>query len=244
MDLSTIEGIYIDDLINVPLAKGTKGDKGEQGDIGIGIMYIEANEDKTITVHYTDETTQVIQIPNSIKGDKGDKPVKGVDYWTEDDKKELVGDILEEANTKITNLENTKADKKKVWNLTLDTNWNGKPVYAKTSDTTIDNNKTYYTTDGVTYTKVDKPTNDDISTYYEISDELAPYTKEKTVEGLKETETALLYPVYSDNLETRTTEKEEYSKLSIVSSSDDKLNITCDEDKPTVSLNVRLEVIF
>lgn len=31
----------------------------------------------------------------AIKGDKGDKPVKGEDYFTESDKAELVTDVLE-----------------------------------------------------------------------------------------------------------------------------------------------------
>lgn len=31
----------------------------------------------------------------AIKGDKGDKPVKGEDYFTEEDKTELVTDVLE-----------------------------------------------------------------------------------------------------------------------------------------------------
>lgn len=31
----------------------------------------------------------------AIKGDKGDKPVKGEDYFTEEEKAELVTDVLE-----------------------------------------------------------------------------------------------------------------------------------------------------
>lgn len=31
----------------------------------------------------------------AIKGDKGDKPVKGEDYFTEEDKAELVTEVLE-----------------------------------------------------------------------------------------------------------------------------------------------------
>lgn len=35
-----------------------------------------------------DENGNVIEIP-TIKGDKGDTPQKGVDYWTEADKAEM-----------------------------------------------------------------------------------------------------------------------------------------------------------
>lgn len=40
-------------------------------------------------------------------------------------------------------------------------------TYAKTSDTDIVPGKTYYTESGGTYTKVDSPQKDSISTYYE-----------------------------------------------------------------------------
>lgn len=95
------------------------------------------------------------------------------------------------------NLIMTKADKKKIYNLEIDTTWTG--------------------------------------------DE-APYTKNITVQGILETDIVNLYPVWSENLDTRQTEKEEYSKISMVTSSENAIELTCDDDKPNVELNVRIEV--
>lgn len=35
-----------------------------------------------------------IQTVTAIKGDKGDKPTKGVDYFTDEDKAEMVNEVL------------------------------------------------------------------------------------------------------------------------------------------------------
>lgn len=53
----------------------------------------------TITITDRDGTTKSVQITDGAKGDKGDKgdntPIKGVDYWTEADKAEIVQDVLD-----------------------------------------------------------------------------------------------------------------------------------------------------
>ena len=99
----------------------------------------------------------------------------------------------------LLNLINTKADKKKTYNITIDTTWTG--------------------------------------------DE-APYTKTITVQGILATDIVNLYPIWSADLETRQTEKEEYSKISMITSSDNAVALTCDDDKPNVELNVRIEVVY
>lgn len=98
----------------------------------------------------------------------------------------------------LLNLINTKADKKKVYNITIDTTWT----------------------------------------------EEAPYTKNITVQGISSTDIVNMYPIWSTNLETRTQEKEEYSKISMITSNENSIELTCDEDKPSIALNVRIEVVY
>lgn len=100
---------------------------------------------------------------------------------------------------KLLNLINTKADKKKTYDIAIDTEWTG--------------------------------------------DE-APYTKNIEVQGILATDIVNLYPIWSNTLETRQTEKEEYSKISMITSSENSVTITCDEDKPTIILNARIEVMY
>lgn len=97
------------------------------------------------------------------------------------------------------NLINTKASKKKTYNITIDTTWTG---------------------------------------------EEAPYTKTIAVQGILATDIVNMYPVWSETLATRQTEKEEYNKISIIDSQENAITLTCDEDKPSISLNVRLEVTY
>lgn len=99
----------------------------------------------------------------------------------------------------LLNLINTKADKKKAYNITIDTTWTG--------------------------------------------DE-APYTKTIEVQGILATDIVNLYPVWSNTLETRQTEKEEYNKISMITSSENAIQLTCDSDKPNISLNARIEVVY
>ena len=110
-------------------------------------------------------------------------------------KQETLDDFVAEINEKIS----TVADKKKVYNIIIDTTWTG--------------------------------------------DE-APYTKTIDVQGVLATDIVNLYPVWSENLDTRQTEKEEYSKISMVTSSENAIELTCDDDKPNITLNARVEVTY
>jgi hypothetical protein len=58
-------------------------------------------KDGTSVVHSWDETTLTITSASGtssadLKGDKGDSPVRGTDYWTDDDKTEIVNSVLAE----------------------------------------------------------------------------------------------------------------------------------------------------
>lgn len=114
--------------------------------------------------------------------------------WFETLENTLSGDVA----GNLYNLINTKADKKKVYNITIDTTWT----------------------------------------------EEAPYTKNITVQGISSTDIVNMYPIWSTNLETRTQEKEEYSKISMITSNENSIELTCDEDKPSIALNVRIEVVY
>lgn len=96
----------------------------------------------------------------------------------------------------LLNLVNTKSDKKKTYNIEIDTNWTG-------------NN-----------------------------------TKTIQVQGIEETDIVNIYPIWSENKETRLQEKEEYNKISLVKSCENSIELTCDEELPTISLNARIEVVY
>lgn len=104
-----------------------------------------------------------------------------------------------EYNQTINMINTTKSNKKKVYNITIDTTWTG---------------------------------------------ETAPYTKTIEVEGILATDIVNLEPIWSTTLEARQTEKEEYNKISMMTSAENSITLTCDEEKPTVSLNARLEVMY
>ena len=74
--------------------------------------------------------------------------------------------------------------------------------------------------------------------------EEAPYTKTIELQDILATDIVKMYPVWSEDLETRQTEKEEYSKISVIKSVEKAIQLICDEDKPSVDLNVRLEVTY
>lgn len=105
----------------------------------------------------------------------------------------------QEYQAKINSIEVYKANKKKLYEITIDTNWQGEEV---------------------------------------------PYTKMIEVEGIEVTDIVNMYPVWSEELEVRATEREEYSKISVIKSSENAIELICDEDKPTVALTVRLEVTY
>lgn len=117
------------------------------------------------------------------------------DTWFATVKDTLSGDTA----GKLLNLINTKADKKKVYNVSIDGNWAG---------------------------------------------ELAPYTKTVTVQGIKDTDVVNMYPVWSSDLETRIKEREEFSKITMINSVANGLQLTADISKPDAPLNVRIEVTY
>lgn len=80
-----------------------KGDKGDKGDsitiVSSGVfVYPDAIDHPVTRILFSDGTS--VDIPHGKKGDrgaqgvKGDTPVKGVDYCTEDDKQEMVDAVL------------------------------------------------------------------------------------------------------------------------------------------------------
>lgn len=81
---------YIDTGIS---AEGTPGADGK----GIGSMaYYDTKDSGEVGIYvwYTDGTTDIIWIPG-LKGEDGYTPVKGIDYWTEEDKAEIKGYVDE-----------------------------------------------------------------------------------------------------------------------------------------------------
>lgn len=74
--------------------------------------------------------------------------------------------------------------------------------------------------------------------------EVAPYTKTIEVQGMSVTDIANLEPIWSETLATRQTEKEEYNKISMVTSGENSITLTCDEEKPEIALNARIEVMY
>ena len=69
-------------------------------------------------------------------------------------------------------------------------------------------------------------------------------TKTIEVEGILETEEVNIYPIWSETKEIRQQEKEEYNKISMIKSGENTIEIICDEEVPTISLNARIEVVY
>ncbi len=82
--------------------------KGEIGPSGTSIRITgieESNEDGGINlIRFSDGS--IIQIQNGTKGEKGDKPIRGTDYWTKDDKADVVAEAVEVVTD---NVENAKS---------------------------------------------------------------------------------------------------------------------------------------
>ena len=68
--------------------------------------------------------------------------------------------------------------------------------------------------------------------------------KEKSKHLIEETDIVNVYPIWSENKETRKKEKEEYSKISMVKSSENNIELICDEGTPNINLNLRIEVVY
>lgn len=83
---------------------GGSSTPGKDGKDGVGIVSIvqtttstSDNGENIITVTLTDGSAIRFSVRNGSKGspgNKGDSPVRGVDYWTEADKAEIVSDVL------------------------------------------------------------------------------------------------------------------------------------------------------
>lgn len=71
-----------DYLSGIPGKKGDKGDKGDTGEAGISVTHSWDGTKLVITSASGTSSTD-------LKGDKGDSPVKGTDYWNEEDKAEI-----------------------------------------------------------------------------------------------------------------------------------------------------------
>ncbi len=108
---------------------------------------------------------------------------------------EKINDNSQKINENIEKI-NTKGDKKKTYNIKIDTNWTGEN------------------------------------------------TKRIQVQGIEENDIVNIYPIWSENKETRIQEKEEYSKISVVRSRENWIELTCDEEIPILELNARIEVIY
>ena len=85
--------------------KGDKGDTGSNGSNGVGIKSVVQTTTSSIdggsnviTVTKTDDTTSTFTIKNGREGSDGKDgytPIKGVDYYTEADKAEIVAAVIE-----------------------------------------------------------------------------------------------------------------------------------------------------
>ena len=80
--------------------KVMNGSKGGAGDKGVGVKTISQTTTSTadggtnvITVTLTDNTTATFQVKNGSKGATGEKPAKGTDYFTAEDKAEIVAAV-------------------------------------------------------------------------------------------------------------------------------------------------------
>lgn len=70
----------------------------------------------TITITKKDGTTQEVEILDGAKGDKGDAPIRGVDYWTEEDKQEVEEEATQQIEGKIEEYNDNAALKTNTFN--------------------------------------------------------------------------------------------------------------------------------
>ena len=71
-----------------------------------------------------------------------------------------------------------------------------------------------------------------------------PYAETINVQGIKETDIVNIYPIWSEDIKTRAIEREEYSKISMVKSKENNIELICDKTKPNIALNIRIEVVY
>ncbi len=71
----------------------------------------------------------------------------------------------------------------------------------------------------------------------------APYTQEVSVEGITANDCPHYGVVYSEDFDTKVSEKESFAKVDDLETADGKVTFYCFEDKPDVSLNIQMEVL-
>lgn len=71
----------------------------------------------------------------------------------------------------------------------------------------------------------------------------APYTQTITVAGILETDNPHIIPVYSSNNETALSETQAWSMVSQGITKSGTITFTCFEEKPSVQLNLQIEVV-
>ena len=106
LENNEIESIHIEGITNIPLIKGEQGEKGEKGDKGetnnIKIGTVETGEKAGATLE-GESPNQILNLvlPKGDKGEQGEpgiKPVKGTDYFTEEEIQEIKSNILDQVN--------------------------------------------------------------------------------------------------------------------------------------------------
>lgn len=87
---------YVDSGVSAEGETGPAGPEGQQGKGIESMAYYDTNGSGEVGIYvwYTDGTTDIIWIPG-LKGEDGYTPVKGIDYWTEEDKAEIKGYVDE-----------------------------------------------------------------------------------------------------------------------------------------------------
>lgn len=157
----------------------------------------------------TTKKNNYFAVLNSLTQTEIDELISGLEQYIETAQTALEGDVamnllnLITANTSsINNLNttiSTKADKKKVWNIELDTEWIGTE---------------------------------------------APYTKTVAVQGILAADDAHVDLIYTGDLENMLNEEKNFSRIRKVDSADGSLTFMCFEEKPEISLNLRVEVFY
>jgi hypothetical protein len=71
----------------------------------------------------------------------------------------------------------------------------------------------------------------------------APYTQTIGVEGIEETDTPHISPVYSDTLSTAILESNAWSRVSMAESAQNAIVFTCFKDKPETAIPIQIEVV-
>lgn len=71
----------------------------------------------------------------------------------------------------------------------------------------------------------------------------APYTQEVAVGGILATDEPHISPIYSNDNDTAIAEKEAWNTVGKAVTSAGKITFTCFEEKPSVAININIEII-